>query len=119
MKRTSSPQPPQPENIKTLQSQPNRISQAEGFPLDKRIYTTLINACAKVGRMQSAVAVVGEMRALGIEPDVITYNALLDGWAKRGDIWEAADVMEQMQAAGVKPDVSSFCTLIYACMKVG
>jgi pentatricopeptide repeat protein len=68
--------------------------------------------------MQSAVAVVGEMRALRIEPDVITYNALLDGWAKRGDVWEAADVMEQMQAAGVKPDVSSFCTLIYACMKV-
>lgn len=86
--------------------------------MDKRLYSTLINACAKVGRMQSAVAVVGEMRARGIEADVITYNTLLDGWAKRGDVWEAADVIEQMQAAGVAPDTTSFCLLIYACMKV-
>ena len=40
--------------------------------LDVRSYTTLIKGCVRHGRMDAALGVLGEMRALGLAPNAVS-----------------------------------------------
>ena len=69
-------------------------------------YSTLLNF---VDTEAKARAVLDEMRAAGITPDVVSYNTLLnfvDTEAK------ARAVLDEMRAAGITPDVVSYSTLL-------
>ena len=50
-----------------------------GLKLDVYIYETLLRACCKSGRMQSALAVTREMSYQKIPRNTFIYNILIDG----------------------------------------
>lgn len=52
----------------------------EGLKADVISYGSLLKACCKAGRMQSAAAVTAEMTAAGVPMNNYIYNILLDGY---------------------------------------
>lgn len=56
-----------------------RIKEA-GLKPDVISYASLLKACCKAGRMQSAVAVTTEMTAQSVPMNKYIYNILLDGY---------------------------------------
>lgn len=52
----------------------------EGLKVDAVSYGSLLKACCKSGRMQSALAVTTEMAAAGVKGNNYIYNTLLDGY---------------------------------------
>ena len=65
------------------------------------------------------MAVVRELTAEGVEPNIITFNALISACAKAGKWRLALKVFKQMQKQNVAPDTISFSSLITACQKGG
>jgi pentatricopeptide repeat protein len=55
-----------------------------------------------------------EMRAKGVEPDVITYNASISACGKGGQWEKALQLLEEMRAKGVEPDVFTYGAVIDA-----
>lgn len=55
-----------------------KIKEA-GLKLDVFTYESLLKACCKSGRMQSALAVTKEMSAQGFLRNTFIYNILIDG----------------------------------------
>ncbi|AVP97535.1 hypothetical protein C7S18_10155 [Ahniella affigens] len=56
-----------------------------------------------------ARAIMGEMRAANIEPDIYSWNTLL---ALASDISAARAIMGEMRAAKIEPDIYSWTTLL-------
>lgn len=44
-------------------------------------YTTLIDGCVRTGNTESGRALLSEMLANGVQPNVVTYNTLLRAYA--------------------------------------
>ena len=63
--------------------------------------------------LRSALALLAEMRTLGIEPSLISYNTAIS--ACRWGQWERAlSLLEEMSSRGIEPDVLSYTGLITA-----
>jgi hypothetical protein len=67
-KNVKAPKPNNPKTAISYNLNPNVFLQAEGFPLNNCIYTTLINACSKVGRICNASSIAGEWK---IKPQLL------------------------------------------------
>lgn len=52
----------------------------DGLKLDVFTYESLLKACCKSGRMQSALAVTREMKIQKIPKNSFVYNILIDGY---------------------------------------
>ena len=48
--------------------------------LDEISYGTFLEACYKLGRMQSALVVTKEMNVVGIKKNAYIYKILIDGY---------------------------------------
>jgi pentatricopeptide repeat protein len=55
-----------------------------------------------------------EMRAAGIQPEVVTWNPLVKAHVDKSDVAGARAVMEEMRVAGVNPDKVTWNTLLTA-----
>lgn len=79
----------------------------------------LISACDRCGSWNTALRFLGELRALGLEPDTITFSTLISA-CSRGRRWDLGlQLLETMTAAKVVPNIITFNALISSCEKAG
>merc|ERR1719197_1154276 len=77
---------------------------------------TLIDACARIGRMERVPAILEDMRAHGIKPNLITYSTTMKGHCQAGDIQTGLELMKQMQReTDLKPDEIMYNSLLDGC----
>ena len=79
-------------------------------------YTSLIDCCCRVGRLEDALHLLAEMRGAGVQPNTATFTCLLDGVGKAGRVDDAFGVLATMQQCAVAPNVATFTALLSACM---
>ncbi|KAI4965684.1 hypothetical protein ZWY2020_051139 [Hordeum vulgare] len=88
-----------------------------GFRKDGITYNAAVHMYGKMGRLDLALGLYDEMRAMSCTPDAVTYTVLIDSLGKVDRIsdagrywrrWREAELTEQtfdrMVASGVKPD---------------
>ncbi|KAK3254127.1 hypothetical protein CYMTET_36650 [Cymbomonas tetramitiformis] len=105
-----------------VQRAQNFLVELEGAGLrpNALVYNSLLKACAKSGRLETALEVFQQLQhAPGVEPNEISYNTLIDTCAERKDPSMALQVFEKMQQAGIKSDAATYGSLIDACEKSG
>eukprot|EP00741_Cyanophora_paradoxa_P025094 tig00000342_g24222.t1 len=117
-----------------------------GLVADEAVYNALVEALRHSGALDSALAVIEEMRALGmsprsegldllkdymdsaiedleegmgIRPTLVTFNRLVRDYGRAGDLPSALRVVDQIQRAGLEPDIVTFNTLLDECVKNG
>merc|ERR1719356_1365956 len=90
-----------------------------GVAADVVVYSSVLNACAKVGDAERAKQVFDQMRAHDIQPNVVSYASLARPFAHRGD-WKTVErLMEEMDKDGlVMNEYFLYATLLaYATAK--
>merc|ERR1719146_594767 len=71
-------------------------------------FTSVINACAKIGDVKKAEAWLVRMLESGVEPNEITFNAVVCACAKAGNGPRAVEWLEKMKMAEVLPNSFSY-----------
>lgn len=80
-------------------------------------FNALLEACARRHDVASAEAWLGNMKAWGFEPDVVSYNTVLcAGVRVYGPAW-AEYLVDRMHASDLEPDRISFSCVLVACSK--
>merc|ERR1719482_407075 len=80
------------------------------------MYNTLIDACARCGRMEHLPKILEDMTTRGVKPNVITYSTMLKGHCQNGNIQAGFAILEQMkQDARLKPDEIVYNSLLDGC----
>lgn len=64
-----------------------------------------------------AVALLGEMQAAGLTPNIISYSSAIDACVRGGRWKEGIEVLEEMRGLGVVPDVITYHALMVTCAK--
>jgi len=80
---------------------------------------TVIDACARSGRLADAAQVLELTIARGLEPDRITFSTLVKGFCIAGEIEQAVAVMQSSRRRGLAPDVFMINTLMDHCTTLG
>merc|ERR1719245_991945 len=87
-----------------------------GIELSIVTYNTLIDACARCGRMDSVADIINDMKKHKIRPNVITYSTMLKGHCQAGDIQMGFSILKQMKKdAMLKPDEIMYNSLLDGC----
>jgi len=81
------------------------------------IFNTLIDACCRVGDMDSAARLFRDMMEADCLPDLITYSTLIKGYCGRGELEEAMELFALMRNKGITPDAIVFNSLLDGCAK--
>merc|ERR1719162_2621353 len=80
------------------------------------MYNTLIDACARCGRMDHLPKILADMKTNRIKPNLITYSTMLKGHCQNGDIQTAFQILEAMKKdAHLKPDEIMYNSLMDGC----
>merc|ERR1719359_1577172 len=79
-----------------------------GIKGDTNSFTTVINACSRVGDVKKAETWLMRMLESGVEPNTITFNAVIAACAKVGDGRRACNWLAKMKAAGILPNSFSY-----------
>lgn len=83
-------------------------------------FNTLVDACSRNGEMSRIPALLKDMVAQGINPNIITYSAILKGYCQENRIEEAFSVVQGMiQTTSFRPDEIMFNTLLDGCARQG
>merc|ERR1719412_1251871 len=91
------------------------ISRA-GVELSVVMYNTLIDACARCGRMEHLDRILIDMKTCRVQPNVITYSTMLKGHCQNGDIQAGFSILEQMKRdTKLKPDEIMYNSLLDGC----
>jgi len=85
-----------------------------------RTWNTVINVCAKGGKIDKAEKILDRMISLstssgGTEaatPSIRTWNTLLSACMIRGDVRRAKHFWRRMKESGIQPDIVSYNTLL-------
>ncbi|KAJ8634622.1 hypothetical protein MRB53_008889 [Persea americana] len=75
-----------------------------GLKPDRRTYNTLIHACVKSGKMDSAMQLVAEMKEEAyycheFSPDAVTYTTLLMGFGNSKDLLSVQKLVVEMKSS--------------------
>jgi pentatricopeptide repeat protein len=77
---------------------------------------TVLDACARIGRMERVPGIWADMRAHGIKPNLITFSTTMKGHCQAGDIQTALNLMEEMQhETDLKPDEIMYNSILDGC----
>merc|ERR1719158_346239 len=80
------------------------------------MYNTLIDACARCGRMENLTKILEDMKAANARPNVITYSTMLKGHCQNGNIQAGFAILDQMKKdAHLKPDEIMYNSLLDGC----
>jgi len=79
-----------------------------GIKGDTISFTSVINACAKVGNVKKTEAWLVRMLESGVVPNEITFNAVICACAKAGDGNRAVEWLQKMKLAEVLPNSFSY-----------
>ena len=89
--------------------------ESEGLRLvNNHDYSRQLRALAKTGEWEQALALVEQMSAGPIAPNVYVYSILLDVLKEAGQWERALEVFDTMLARGVRPTVVTVNTLVSA-----
>jgi len=72
-----------------------------GVPADVVVYSTVLDACAKVGDCERAQQVFDQMRTRGVTPNVVSYASLARPYAHEGNWKEVERIAKVMEAEGL------------------
>jgi len=77
---------------------------------------TVIDACARCGRMESLPRILEDMKRHRVKPNIITYSTMLKGHCQNGDIATGFLILDQMKKdAHLKPDEIMYNSLLDGC----
>merc|ERR1719272_1206095 len=86
------------------------------FELSVIMFNTLIDACARCGRMDYLPNLVADMKTQGLQPNVVTYSTMLKGHCQNGEVQKGFAILEQMKTeAHLKPDEIMYNSLLDGC----
>jgi len=81
------------------------------------VFNTLIDACSRVGDMESAARLFREMVSADCVPDLITYSTLIKGYCVCGEMDQAMQLFIVMRKKGIQPDAIVYNSLLDGCAK--
>ena len=96
-----------------------QLLEEAGGAASKYMFSSLITGHANQGQWERALALMDEMPANGVAPNVVVYNAAISACEKGGQWERALALLDEMPARGVTPDVISYSAAISACEKGG
>uniref|UniRef100_A0A2N9HIK2 DYW domain-containing protein n=1 Tax=Fagus sylvatica TaxID=28930 RepID=A0A2N9HIK2_FAGSY len=82
-----------------------------GLDLDVYVCNSLIAMYAKMGLIEFAERVFGEMPVR----DLVSWNSMISGYVAVGDSWSSLMYFYEMQALGMNPDRFSMISALGAC----
>merc|ERR1719456_2202428 len=78
----------------------------------------MIDACARCGSMDRVSALLEEMKASHVEPDIITYSTIVKGYCHSGDVDRGFEVLREMKKDGkYAADEILYNSLLDGCAK--
>merc|ERR1719161_2865847 len=81
---------------------------------------TLIDACARCGRMDNLPRILEDMKKHRVKPNLITYSTMLKGHCQNGDMQTAFAILDQLKNdAHLKPDEIMYNSLLDGCAQNG
>jgi len=90
--------------------------QEEGIAPNLVTMNTLIDACARSGRMAMCGEILETMQERhGVEPDRITFSTIVKGFSLAGELQQAIAVMESARRRGFPADVIIINTILDGC----
>merc|ERR1719393_973170 len=79
-------------------------------------YNTMIDACARCGRMERVAKILEDMKSRHIKPNLITYSTMLKGHCQNGDVQTGFLILEQLRKdTKLKPDEIMYNSLLDGC----
>jgi len=81
------------------------------------VLNTLIDACSRVGDMNGAASLFGDMANFDVAPDLITYSTMIKGYSVQGDLDRSLELFGEMRRKGIKPDAIVFNSLLDGCAR--
>jgi pentatricopeptide repeat protein len=75
-------------------------------------WTAAIDACGKVGRLETAIRLFRTMEKFGAKPNTVTCGCLTDSLLKSGKIDETLQVLKYMKKEGIEPSEVMYTSLI-------
>jgi len=60
-------------------------------------YNILVKAWCDQRNLEEAWRIVGNMRASGVEPDIVTYNTIASAYANNDETWRAEELIVEIQ----------------------
>lgn len=87
---------------------------AKGAKPNKRTYDLVIQSCGHGGEWELAVALLDDMRDLGIKPDVQTFNIATAACGRSGEMLAAETLVASMWRSGVTPNAFTYASLVAA-----
>jgi len=92
------------------------INEIPNIELSVVTCNTVIDACARCGRMESLPRILEDMKKSRVKPNIITYSTMLKGHCQNGDIQTGFLILEQMKKdAHLKPDEIMYNSLLDGC----
>ena len=89
----------------------------EGVSPDVYLFTTVINAFCKRGRVEEGIELLAKMEEAGVVPNVVTYNTVIDGLGVIGRYDEVFMLKEKMVENGVEPTLVTYSVLVKDLIK--
>ncbi|CAI0440294.1 unnamed protein product [Linum tenue] len=71
----------------------------------------------RAGEIRKALELFNEMKANGINPDVVTYTTIMNLYCSIDHLKEAVNLFHDMEAKGVEPDVITYTVLLKGELK--
>merc|ERR1719223_1702560 len=82
-------------------------------------YSSMIDACAKVGDRAGAERWHKRMVERGLQPNTHTFSSVITACAKAGDAVAASQYLKTMEQAQIQPDVVVYGSVLKACARAG
>ncbi|KAL5760401.1 hypothetical protein ACOSQ2_019239 [Xanthoceras sorbifolium] len=83
------------------------------------IYNILMGALHKIGEVQKALSLYGEMKDLNLELDSSTYSIAIQCFVENEDIQEACACHNKIIEMSHVPSVAAYCSLAKGLCKIG
>ncbi|KAJ1284236.1 hypothetical protein BS78_03G189600 [Paspalum vaginatum] len=93
--------------------QGHAVAVSSGLKMDVILGSSMINFYCKVGSVEAAEAVFGQME----EKDIVTWNLMIAGYFQDGQIHKAFDTCRRMLETNLKFDCVTLASIIMACVK--
>merc|ERR550537_1342500 len=80
------------------------------------MFNTLVDACARCGRMEHLPKILEDMKTQRVKPNLITYSTMLKGHCQNGNIQGGFSILEELRKdEKLKPDEIMYNSLLDGC----